>query len=86
MNRTTYTLPSVLAFDRKLEPSDAIMLSGNWQNIADDKNWQPIELFERRNRAVKSNFSQEVLDDEEEFQKQNGRPRRRRREQVWWFC
>jgi CRISPR-associated protein Csy3 len=67
---TDLTLPSVLAFDRKLEPSDALMHSGNWKNIKEDKLWQTIELFERRNRAVKSNFKQEVLEDEEELQKQ----------------
>lgn len=67
---TTLTMPSVLAFDRKLEPSDALMHSGNWENISDDKAWQAIELFERHNRAVKSNFKQEVLDDEDELQKQ----------------
>ncbi|MBC3810919.1 type I-F CRISPR-associated protein Csy3 [Undibacterium aquatile] len=66
----TITLPSVLAFDRKLEPSDALMHSGLWVNMNDKKQWQAIELFERRNRAVKSNFKQEVLDNEEELQKQ----------------
>lgn len=64
------TLPTVLAFDRKLEPSDALMHSGSWGNITDHTKWQPIKLFERRNRAVKSNFKQEVLDNEEELQKQ----------------
>lgn len=64
------TLPTVLAFDRKLEPSDALMYSGKWENIKDDKQWQAIDPFERRNRAVKSNFKQEVLDNEEELQKQ----------------
>jgi len=67
---TNLTLPSVLAFDRKLEPSDALMHSGNWVDIKDDKAWGAIELFDRRNRAVKSNFKQEVLDNEEELQKQ----------------
>ncbi|TMP39755.1 type I-F CRISPR-associated protein Csy3 [Pseudoalteromonas citrea] len=67
---STIKLPSVLAFDRKLEPSDGVMFSGSWQDIGNDKNWQPIVLFERRNRAVKSNFTQEVLDDEEALQKQ----------------
>lgn len=67
---TTYTLPSILAFDRKLEPSDALMHSGKWENLTDDKAWQAIELFERHNRAVKSNFKPEVLEDEEELQKQ----------------
>ena len=67
---TISKLPSVLAFDRKLEPSDGVMFSGSWQEIDNKNNWQPIELFERRNRAVKSNFTQEVLDDEEALQKQ----------------
>lgn len=63
---TIENLPSVLAFDRKLEPSDALMFSGNWN----DKEWSPIKLFERRNRAVKSNFKQEILNDEEQLQKE----------------
>ncbi len=67
---TTLNLPSVLAFDRKLEPSDGVMFSGNWQQIREESSWQPIKLFDRRNRAVKSNFKQEVLDNEEELQKQ----------------
>jgi len=67
---TTITMPTVLAFDRKLEPSDALMYSGNWEAIKTDEAWDKIKLFERRNRAVKSNFKQEVLEDEEELQKQ----------------
>ncbi len=67
---TTLTMPTVLSFDRKLEPSDAVMHSGNWSDVGETSNWKAIELFERRNRAVKSNFKQEVLNDEEEFQKQ----------------
>ena len=69
---TNITLPSVLAFDRNLEPSDALMWSGNWQDISVSNKdaWQAIELFERRNRAVKSNFKKEVLENEEELQKQ----------------
>lgn len=67
---TIANVPSVLAFDRKLEPSDALMFSGNWNDATDDKRWSSIKLFERRNRAVKSNFKLEVLNDEEELQKQ----------------
>ncbi len=67
---SNFKLPPVLAFDRKLEPSDALMYSGNWEKFNDNTKWQPIELFERRNRAVKSNFKQDVLDNEEELQKQ----------------
>lgn len=64
------TMPTVLAFDRNLEPSDALMWSGSWSSINQPEGWQKIELFERRNRAVKSNFKQEVLENEEELQKQ----------------
>jgi CRISPR-associated protein Csy3 len=71
---TNLTLPSVLAFDRKLEPSDALMFSGNWESTQDNKTWQPIELFERRNRAVHSNFSQEVLDDEDALMEMMAKP------------
>jgi CRISPR-associated protein Csy3 len=72
---TTFSkMPAVIAFDRKLEPSDALMYSGNWNSIASESTWQAIELFERRNRAVHSNFSQEVLDDENELQKMMAKP------------
>jgi len=67
-------LPSVLSFDRKLEISDAVMQSGNWADVGQDEKWKPIKLFDRRNRAVKSNFKQEVLDDEEALQKQIEEP------------
>lgn len=67
---TQYNLPTVLAFERKLEPSDGVMFSGNWSDTDNESKWQPIQLFERRNRAVKSNFSKEVLDNEEALQKQ----------------
>ncbi len=73
---TELTIPSVLAFNRKLEPSDAIIYSGSWKDI-DNKNkdkWPPIELFERRNRAVKSNFKQEILDDEEKLKEEITEP------------
>lgn len=66
--------PSVLSFDRKLEPSDALMSSGNWEEIHTRENWQVIELIERRNRGVKSNFQKEVLENEEELQKQIEEP------------
>jgi len=67
---TEITLPTVLAFDRKLEPSDALMYSGCWEDLSNEKQWDAIELFERRNRAVKSNFKAEVLEDEVELKKQ----------------
>ena len=71
---TTYTMPTVLAFDRKLEPSDALMHSGNWDQIDDKKSWQAIELFERRNRAVHSNFTTEELNDEDLLKEKMAKP------------
>jgi len=67
-------LPSVLSFDRKLELSDAVMQSGNEADIGQDEKWKPIKLFDRRNRAVKSNFKQEVLDDEEKLMEEITEP------------
>lgn len=72
--KTVTDMPSVLSFDRKLEPSDALMHSGCWVAIDDPQAWTPIELIERRNRGVKSNFKKEVLDDEQELQKQIQEP------------
>ena len=52
-------LPTVLAFERKLEPSDALMFAGNWQD--DDKieeqKWIPIAIISRRNRGVKNSYA-----------------------------
>jgi len=71
---TTLTMPSVLSFDRKLEPSDAVMHSGSWDNKGEKEGWKEIELFDRRNRAVFSNFTQEELDDEEALKEKMGKP------------
>lgn len=53
---TALTLPSVLAFSRKLEVSDALMASGLWVDIDKIEKWQPIELHEKRNRATHSQY------------------------------
>lgn len=47
-------LPSMLAFERKLESSDALMFSGNWQAIGTDKKWQDILITKRQNRSTQS--------------------------------
>lgn len=62
--------PGVLSFDRKLEPSDALMYSGKWDDIGDQEKWEDIKLIDRRNRGVKSNFKKQVLENEEELKKQ----------------
>ncbi|NJA06704.1 type I-F CRISPR-associated protein Csy3 [Methylococcaceae bacterium WWC4] len=53
---TGLTLPSVLAFSRKLEVSDALMASGLWTDIDRSDKWVPITLHEKRNRATKSQY------------------------------
>lgn len=49
-------LPSVLAFSRKLEVSDALMTSGTWHNINKEDEWEDIKLLPngKRNRATHS--------------------------------
>lgn len=50
----TIELPSMLSFERKLETSDALMFSGNWQEIGTDKKWQDIPITKRQNRSTQS--------------------------------
>lgn len=47
-------LPSMLAFERKLETSDALMFSGNWEGIDAVKKWQEIPISKRQNRSTQS--------------------------------
>ena len=46
---------SVLAFERKLDPSDALMYGGDWNNRAALDNWAPITLREKSVRGTISN-------------------------------
>jgi CRISPR-associated protein Csy3 len=55
-NTNALTLPSVLAFSRKLEVSDALMTSGLWVDIDKTEQWQPISLHDKRNRATHSQY------------------------------
>ena len=53
----TIKLPSMLAFERKLETSDALMTAGNWQDLTQDKStWLSIEITKRQNRSTQSAF------------------------------
>lgn len=47
--------PSVLAFERKLDPSDAVFHAGNWQARNDAKGWEPVRLQEKSVRGTISN-------------------------------
>lgn len=50
----TIAHPTMLSFERKLETSDALMFSGRWQAQADNKDWHPIKIIPRFNRATQS--------------------------------
>ncbi|HEO1818374.1 type I-F CRISPR-associated protein Csy3 [Acinetobacter baumannii] len=49
-------VPSVLAFNRKIEPSDALMQAGLWGNRDKVSEWKNIDLHEKRNRGTKSQY------------------------------
>jgi len=46
---------SVLAFERKLDPSDALFASGDWATRADAGNWHAVGLREKSVRGTISN-------------------------------
>ena len=46
---------SVLAFERKLDPSDALLFSGNWDMRDVEQGWQPIAIREKSVRGTISN-------------------------------
>lgn len=46
---------SVLAFERKLDPSDARLSGGNWNARSESQNWAPITLREKSVRGTISN-------------------------------
>lgn len=54
--KSSSKIPSVLAFSRKLEVSDALMTSGLWDNIGKPDQWERITLHDKRNRATHSQY------------------------------
>ena len=46
---------SVLAFERKLDPSDALLSGGTWAARSESQNWAPITLREKSVRGTISN-------------------------------
>lgn len=46
---------SVLAFERKLDPSDALFHSGSWDKLAQSGSWLPVTLREKAVRGTISN-------------------------------
>lgn len=51
----TLKTASVLAFERKLDPSDALFHSGNWTVRQDSSVWTPVNLREKSVRGTISN-------------------------------
>lgn len=54
MSKTLQTA-SVLAFERKLDPSDAIFRAGNWEERAASERWTPITIKTKSVRGTISN-------------------------------
>jgi len=53
-NPSTLQTASVLAFERKLDPSDALFFSGNWQ-FREGLQWAPVPVREKSVRGTISN-------------------------------
>ncbi|UOO88882.1 type I-F CRISPR-associated protein Csy3 [Vitreoscilla massiliensis] len=53
-------VPSILAFNRKIEPSDALLQAGCWSSVEakqfHGQEWRNIEVYEKRNRGTKSQY------------------------------
>ncbi|MCL2898994.1 type I-F CRISPR-associated protein Csy3 [Brenneria tiliae] len=58
MAKTTIKTASVLAFERKLANSDALLFSGHWDQAV---GWQPIEIKEKAVRGTISNRLKNAL-------------------------
>ena len=71
MSNKNTTLPSILSFDRKLEPSDALMYSANWQDVPEANStdsdkpksdtekelvWKKVLIKPRFNRSTQSAY------------------------------
>jgi CRISPR-associated protein Csy3 len=55
MAKAELTTASVLAFERKLDPSDALMFAGRWESRDQESSWTPIAIREKAVRGTISN-------------------------------
>lgn len=55
MSNNTLKTASVLAFERKLDPSDALFYAGDWNDQKNHKNWEPVKIQEKSVRGTISN-------------------------------
>ncbi|GHT87311.1 CRISPR-associated protein Csy3 [Betaproteobacteria bacterium] len=54
-NETALKTASVLAFERKLDPSDALFFAGDWQQRESSENWPPVDIKPKSVRGTISN-------------------------------
>ncbi|MBP8140793.1 MAG: type I-F CRISPR-associated protein Cas7f/Csy3, partial [Acidovorax sp.] len=52
---TTLKTASVLAFERKLDPSDALFAAGSWASRASSATWEPVAVRAKSVRGTISN-------------------------------
>lgn len=55
MTKDTLKTASVLAFERKLDPSDALFYAGQWGQRQQSADWQPVSILEKSVRGTISN-------------------------------
>lgn len=55
MSNENLKTASVLAFERKLDPSDALFYSGDWEDIKNHKHWPAVAIIEKSVRGTISN-------------------------------
>ncbi|UZJ45769.1 type I-F CRISPR-associated protein Csy3 [Marinimicrobium sp. C6131] len=55
MANDTLKTASVLAFERKLDPSDALFYCGDWESRENHTNWTPVAIKEKSVRGTISN-------------------------------
>lgn len=55
MANDTLKTASVLAFERKLDPSDALFAAGDWNHRNNSAQWKPVSILEKSVRGTISN-------------------------------
>lgn len=55
MAKTELSTASVLAFERKLDPSDGLFSAGRWDNAANGEQWPAVQVHEKSVRGTISN-------------------------------
>ena len=66
---TTFETPTILSFEAKLLCSDAVMHSGNWQDMERLEKWQAIKIEEKSVRGTKSHWQASGSDEHKDHAK-----------------